>query len=247
MVLLLQPATLAPVQGVVFEGNRAVASDILLKALSRFVLGSGYTERSFRSAIELNLRPLYEQLGRLRAGFPSVTAISSGAGVQVKVSIEEGAVYRLGEVRVSGEDLPQEEMLRAAAFRRGEVADWRKITQSISGMERVLRGRGHLAASSRPERRFNDEASAVDLDIAVRKGPQFQFGELVLVGLAPDAEKRGRREFKLRPGDVLDEPYLDEFLKVFADTLNGGGSVSQELTVRPGTTTVDVKFTFRTR
>src|ERR1017187_2874783 len=93
-----RPAHLPKVAAIRFEGNAAIAGSALQAALAKVAMSQDYTERDFRRKLELNLRPLYEELGRLTVAFPHVNMASAGdAAVAVTAGIDEGPEWRLGK------------------------------------------------------------------------------------------------------------------------------------------------------
>ena len=100
LTLSFQPEVLPRVQLVAFTGNEAVASSDLSSVLSRIVANAEYTDRRFAAAVELNLRPVYEQRGYYRVQFVPGSPQVTEAGVSVNVAITEGAPYRLGKVEL---------------------------------------------------------------------------------------------------------------------------------------------------
>ena len=53
----------------------------------------------------------------------------------------------------------------------------------------------------------------VTYTIVASSGPQYRFGELHVLNLAPDARSRFDAAWKLQPGEIYDETYLAAFLK----------------------------------
>ena len=117
MVIVCRPAHLPRVAAIRFEGNAAIGRGALESAMAKVAIGQDYSERDFRRTLELNVRPLYEELGRLTVAFPRVSMAGAGDGaVVVTAAIDEGPLWRLGTVRLIGDDLPLADMHDAARF-----------------------------------------------------------------------------------------------------------------------------------
>jgi hypothetical protein len=69
MVVVCRPAHLPKVAAIRFEGNAAIADGALQAAMAKVAMDQEYTERDFRRKLEFNLRPLYDELGRLTVAF----------------------------------------------------------------------------------------------------------------------------------------------------------------------------------
>jgi outer membrane protein assembly factor BamA len=134
-------------------------------------MGQDYTERDFQRLLDFNVRPLYEELGRLTVAFPSVRMADSGdAAVAVTAGIDEGPVWQLGKVVLTGDALPLADMYDAARFAYGAPANWKQFMASIHQMEQVLRRDGYITVSSKPLRSFHEPTLVVDVNVEVRKG-----------------------------------------------------------------------------
>jgi len=244
---ICRPAHVPKIVAMQFEGNKAISTGVLEAILARVAEGEEYTEREFRNLLELNLRPRYEELGRLTVAFRRVKMTGAGEGaVAVTTVIEEGPVWRLGKVVLTGDALPVGPMVEAARFREGSPANWKEFLRSIQNMEGVLRRDGYIRVASNPVRSFREAEQVVDVTVEVKKGQQFLFGELHIEGLDPDAEPRVARLWKLPGGDPMNEFYINEFLGNAMPVLKGKAkSVRSDMHPRAGSNVVDVTITFR--
>jgi outer membrane protein assembly factor BamA len=173
--------------------------------------------------VEINLRRAYEEHGMYRVKFPKIDAEKAGAGrVTVTTAIEEGAQFKLGEVSFVGDNLPVEAMLKAAKFKKGQVANWTEIQSGIWAAERPVKRTGYFAAASRSERILRDDQSVLDLKISFTMGPLFHAGQLKIIGLTPELEAKARKLWKAQRGDPYDFEYAGEFLKEFGQSVSLG-------------------------
>lgn len=223
VLLSFQPATLPHIASMIFTGQHEPDSDTLAGLLTKLVADQGYTDRHFRQLVEVNLRRAYEDHGMYRVQFPKITAQKAGSGtVTVTTVIEQGPQYKLGEVSFVGDNLPVEAMLKAAKFKKGQIADWTEIQQGIWEAEKPVKRTGYFTASARPERVFHDGQLVLDLRIPFSMGPLYRSGELKIIGLTPDQEAKARKLWKLQPGDPYDYEYPDDFLKTFVQSVAPG-------------------------
>jgi outer membrane protein assembly factor BamA len=219
-ILSFQPETLPRVVSVAFTGNRDVTSADLAAVLNQVVNYQEYTARMFALAVELNLRPVYEQRGLYRVRFTPGGPQWTDAGVALNVAITEGEPYQLGGVILIGEDLPGDRMLSAAKLPNGKVANWKQIQDGIWEMEKVVRRTGFFEVRAVPERNYDDAGHILNLRIRIVKGPLYHFGEVNITGLAPDLQEKARRMWQPKPGDPYDYAYPNEFLRAFSKVVD---------------------------
>lgn len=247
MTVICRPSRLPRIAAIRFEGNAAIADGTLQAAMAKVAMGRDYTERDFRRMLELNVRPLYEDLGRLTVAFPRVTMTGAGdAAATVSAAIDEGPVWRLGKVVFTGGDLPLADLHEAARFAYGAPANWSRFMASVRNLEQVLRRDGYIMVSSKPVRSFQDAAQAVDVNVEIAKGRQFLFGELQIEGLDQGTRERLATLWKLPAGAPMNQPYVNEFVRSAMPLLRGRfRTFGSELHVRPGANVVDVTLKFR--
>ncbi len=220
-IILFQPDPLPRIATIAFTGQNELTAAQLESLIPKDMREHGYTDRLFRRAVELNLRRAYEERGMYRMRFPSITAHrETGWSVSVTTSVEEGAKFTLGDVQVLGDKLPIDAMLKAANFRKGEIANWTEIQNSIWDLEKPVKRIGYLHASAKPERILNDERHVLDIKLPVNLGPLCKFGQVRITGLAPDLEAKARKIWSLNPGDPFDYEYPREFFQAFFRTVD---------------------------
>jgi len=210
-VYLFRPETLPKVAALRFEGNQAVSTGDLAKALGRVAIGAEYTDIEFRSWVEYNLRPLYENIGRLRVSFPrlSVEPDASG-GVTVTTAVQEGAVYRIETLGIVGEDLPPA-VLNLMDLKPGEVVNVQAIAAGAQKMESALPHYGYLHPSSKIDRTLDDKKNLARITVTLHKGKLSRMGELRIAGLDAQAEAHNRARWPIPPGAPLDMDAVRSF------------------------------------
>jgi outer membrane protein assembly factor BamA len=215
MVISFQPEALPMVGSLSFTGNRELASGELSGRVQKIVGDQGYTDRHFRTIVEMNLRRAYEERGFYRVRFPNITARKATSSMEVTVAVEEGPQYTLGEVQLIGDKIPAAAMLEAADFKKGQVANWTEIQNGIWAMEKPLKRTGYYSAAAKPERVLRDDQRVLDLKISFSMGPLYRFGELRISGLPAGLEAEARKVWMLRPGDPFDYAYPTDFYRDF--------------------------------
>jgi outer membrane protein assembly factor BamA len=233
------------VSDVRFEGAHALSAAALRDAVAGIAIGNRYSEREFRQVLDLNVRSLYEERGYLKVDFPSIRLTQEGADLQVNVQVVEGSPWTLGMIFLD-KDLPADAMRKAAALWDMKAANWKLILEGITRMEKVLRREGYLDVKSKPVRIFRDDGRTVDLRIEISKGKQFVLGSLILTGLNERDRERAQSLFRIKPGEPLDQPYLEDYVKQCLDFLgNSVKSFESKMTLRGDTNLIDVTLTFK--
>ena len=231
-----QPDPLPRIAALNFTGQTELTQEQLAGLIPKDVREQGYTDRGFRQAVELNLGRAYEEHGMYRARFPSITTQREpGWSVTVTTAVEEGAKFTLGDVLILGDNLPVEAMLKAAKFRRGEIANWTQIQSSIWELERPVKRMGYLNAAAKPERIFHDEQRVLDIKLSFAMGPLFKFGQLQIAGLTPTLEAQARKIWSLNPGDPFDYDYPKDFSQAFFRVVDGRQFKKFNASMRKGT------------
>ncbi len=247
MEAVIRLANAPKIVGFRFTGQRAMESAALTTIAERLLKGREYSEREVRRLLEFNIKPLYEERGMLTAAFRRVRAVNPQVGtVDVAIDIDEGPVWTLGKVDIVGDGLPLDALRAAARFGERSSADWKKLMAAIAAMEQPLRQDGYIDVHSNPVRSFRKEGFIVDVTVEVTKGRQFVLGTIQLSGLDAADQVQAARLCKLRAGDHLNGPCLDEYTRAVLDVVTRRPkSVSRELRVRAGTKVVDVILSYR--
>ena len=215
LVIAFRPATPPPaVAEVRFTGNKVIPATALQNAISGTAIGSRYTEQRFRQLLDAGIRPLYEARGRVRVAFPilQVEQAQSVEGVAVTVEVNEGEVYNLGQVRFAGEDLPESDLRKAAAFATGDIANFTEVQAALDRVRRQLRRKGYLNPDVGFTRDIHDDKKTVDLTVQIDKGPQYVFASLRIEGLDIHGEAAIRKLWAMKPGQPFDSAYPEYFL-----------------------------------
>ena len=146
---MFQLETPPQISTLTFTGIEEFRSDDLATMLRKAMDSEGYTQRQFKAYLDGVVRQAYEEHGMYRVNFTKVASQKTGAqSVAVTTAISEGQKFTLGEVRIIGDSLPRDSMLKAAAFESGKLANWREIQQRIFALERPVKRTGYFEAKA---------------------------------------------------------------------------------------------------
>jgi outer membrane protein insertion porin family len=216
LVVLVRPDRPYPkVAEIHFANTKIYPPEILVRRFFNVAVGSNYTERRFRELLQSNIAPMYEERGRLGVKFTKIeTAPAEDVkGLVVTVEVDEGPVYELASVKVTGEGVPEEELLDAGRFKLEEDFSLEQVERSLERIRDVMRRNGYLKAQTRTERSLDEQARAVHLTVDVDKGPIYQMGRLKIEGLDILGEAAVKKSWTLKTGDPFRADYPEFFIE----------------------------------
>jgi outer membrane protein insertion porin family len=159
--------------------------------------------------------PQVEGLGRRRTGFPilPLPLLSSvDEALRVTIPVIEGKLYRLGEVKIEGNSIYSEELIRQViGLRSGEVANGERITKALAEDLKKLYGRSgfiqyeyDVNPDFKPNPQNPNEGVA-DFSISINEGKQFTLRRLEFAGNTYTRDNVLRREVAVNEGDTFDQ------------------------------------------
>ncbi|HYH85062.1 MAG TPA: outer membrane protein assembly factor BamA [Pyrinomonadaceae bacterium] len=159
--------------------------------------------------------PRVEGLGPKRTGFPILPLpiiSSTDEGLRVVVPIIEGKLYRLGEIKIEGNSIYSEELIRQViGLRPGEIANGQRIAKALYEDLKKLYGRSgfiqyepEVAPEFKPNPQKPDEGIA-DFTITINEGRQFTLRRLEFLGNTFTRDNVLRREVAVNEGDIFDQ------------------------------------------
>jgi outer membrane protein assembly factor BamA len=184
------------------------------------VLGKPYSRTTIDLFLAEQVRPIFQQKGYLRAklGPPEVRLTGNPnqklpEQIPIYVPVNPGPVYHWKHVEWSGNSvLSTITLTRAVPLKTGDVADGMAIE---AGWEHVRDDYGHvgyLQMNIEPTPVYDDQAHTVAYKVRIQEGRPFRFGNMVLTGLSPTAEKRLRETWPISPGELFDRTKYEEFV-----------------------------------
>lgn len=248
-----------PVCTMHFPGAQNVSEGKLIQS-SQELAGNDYS-RKFSSVFALkNLVPVYREVGQLRAAFSRPLAKPASdpkckGGVDLTIPVEEGAIYSWEKTEwADNHAVAVPELDAALGLKAGEVANGLKLDKGLIAVKKAYGRKGYLELRYTAQPEFDEAAKRVTYQIAVKEGPQYRMGNLIVKGYSEVAEKLLRAKWELKAGDAFNQDYLDEFMnksvreivqKVSAEYLAFGRALPKFISARQPnkkTLTVDVTF-----
>ncbi len=235
-----------------FEGSSAVSASELHTVMIENGIGQPYSEENVKALLDRYVRPLFEKQGYMRVRFPRIVGnpAEKVKGIEVRVTVDEGPVFKLGQVSVRGPGADDSKrLLRMANIQTSESTysiNGDEITSGVDKIRSVLHGEGHLDAKVSVDRTIHDSAQTVDVAFNVDPGPVYTFGKLTVNGLGLDGEAAIRKMWTVKPGD----PYPGGYPNNFVDEVrkqglfDNLGDISATPSINHDTRVVDVTLNF---
>lgn len=200
-----------------FEGNRAISDAELRAALGQpspynpfgFFYRRWRTRAGDFEAVRDTVRELYLDRGYLdvKVAPPRLEARPGRDSVMV-VTIEEGDLYRVAEVTISGVTLfPLAELEREIhpLLRPGDVAARSALRQAAQALRDYYGRRGYVDTTVRPQTVAAADRPLVNVRFDIREGELARVRNIFIRGNTRTKDKVIRREIGLAPGEILDE------------------------------------------
>ena len=237
-----------------FVGASVVPETELLKA-AQAIISTDYSRGFVAQFASGTLFQLYRQRGHWRAAFQRPAAklgddAGCSNGVAVSLSVDEGIAYLWDKAEWTGNTaMPARELDALLAMKPGEIANGSKVDDGVRIIRKAYLRRGYLGVRVDSEPALDDATHRATFRVGVHEGPQFRMGTISIAGLSDATANRLKSKWVLKPGDVYDEYYSDDFLPAEVANLRRGGAtfktVSVGRTLNTQALTVDVTITFK--
>jgi hypothetical protein len=226
--------------------DRGVIPESELQSTVKALLVRPYSRFAAREQVETMTLPVYKKFGYLRVQPRMPQAEPDGScknGVALKLMIEPGPAFVWEKAAWSGNKVYSAADLDAAlAMKPGEVANGQRIDAGLADVLRAYGKLGYAAVQINPQPQFNDGGKRVSLNIAINEGAQFKMGQLAVAGISETSAAMFKELWRIKPGEVYDATYLNEFLSRLA--IAGGISPEQirriKTSVKPDSRTSSV-------
>jgi len=214
--------------------------------------------------VQRDLLPIYHARGYLKASFgdpepkavqqPSAEALVEGPRnqtvVDVAFAVTPGGQYKLKSLAWTGNhEVDTATLEKMVHIETGQPANTVRLNQELKEVQKLYGTRGFVTATVIADAEFDDAADAVAIRLEVKEGPEFHMGELEFRGLDNSLTAKLRNAWKLRPGDVYDASYLDQYLpaaqKLLPPSLDW--EVASHVTANGHEKTVDVDLVYSVR
>jgi outer membrane protein insertion porin family len=237
--------SLPAISNVTFTGNKVISTVKLQNTINDVAYGQPFTRDGFRLLLENQVKPLYDAIGMIRVAFPEFTTEPDPRvkGVAVHVTVEEGGVYKLEKVTITGAD---RDYLNTAKIKTGDIVNFDEIKNGLERVKAQLKKEGHTHVDGDVDRKIDDVAKTVSVNLVIEEGDQYTFGKLTIVGLDLNGEPAVRKLWGVSAGKPFNPSYPQHFLdRIREDGMfDGLGETKATTQIDEKTHIVDVTLTF---
>ncbi|HWP55560.1 MAG TPA: POTRA domain-containing protein [Pyrinomonadaceae bacterium] len=173
-----------------FEGNKIFSATELAQNIRECM--TKYRDAYYDSQVfdycEHVLANFVRSRGYLEAKFGEPRLEESSGALVINISVDEGVLYRFGEVKIEGSSLFSPEKLRAMSpLRKGEIGDGEKLSEWLYDKLKQLYGEhGYIqyTAELTPEFKSGPDKSegVVDFKVEIDEGRCFKVGKIKFAG-----------------------------------------------------------------
>jgi outer membrane protein insertion porin family len=206
------------IKRIAFVGNRAIAPwelknvmETKESSLISFITGSGvYQRETLRNDLR-RLEAFYQTRGFLRVDIsePDVRVDPKANGIFITIAVKEQDQYRVGRLRVEGDDLfSAAELKNLMKLQEGEIFDRSQLANDVLKISDRYTERGYAFADVVPLTNIDQQKRLVNIDVQIDRGPQVRVGRVLIVGNEITRDKVIRREIRLNEGDLFDSSKL---------------------------------------
>lgn len=246
------------VQSIDFEGNKELRDGQLRrkgmkntrqKSIFNIFNSSKYIPEKYREDLK-KVVDEYKSIGFRDAKTVSDTVIRvDQKNVAIKIKVEEGRPYYLGDVTFTGNSVfPTETLQRIFSYQKGDRYDAVGIFKKISGSEKdddlatLYMDRGYLFSQLIPiEKGVKNDT--IDLEIKISEGEPATYNRVTFSGNDVTYDHVIARELRTKPGDLFSKTEIKRTLYELA----GLGyfeptQINPDIKPNPETNTVDLNW-----
>jgi outer membrane protein assembly factor BamA len=250
------------VRNIEFTGVSDADRPALAEAAQKFA-ERAYSRSRLEAFVERQLMPVFHAQGYLKAScgepqpkvvrLPAADTPETDEGprhqtiVDVTFDVTPGPQFKVKSLGWSGNhEFTTETLAKMVHLVPGETANTVRLADDLKSVQKLYGSRGFITASIKANAQFDDAPGTVAMVLEVKEGFVFHMGELEYRGLDNSLTAKLRAVWKIRPGDVYDATYLDEYLpeahKLLPARLDW--EVSPHVTANVADKTVDVDLIY---
>jgi outer membrane protein insertion porin family len=206
------------IKRITFVGNRAIepwelknVMETKESSLISFITGTGVYQREMLRNDLRRLEAFYQTRGFLRVEIsePDVRVDPKANGIFITIAVKEQEQYRVGRLRVEGDDLfSAAELKNSMKLQEGEIFDRSQLANDVLKISDRYTERGYAFADVVPLTSIDQAKRLVNIDVQIDRGPQVRVGRILIVGNEITRDKVIRREIRLNEGDLFDSSKL---------------------------------------
>ncbi|MCX5680381.1 MAG: outer membrane protein assembly factor BamA [Candidatus Omnitrophica bacterium] len=200
--------TRVKVSSVNIIGNKAIKTDVIKKAMSTrpaswiFFTPGIFKEEGFQDDID-NIKAMYDDIGYLDIEVtPKLDYKNDGTTLDITLDINEGKLYTVGDVTVTGNlVLPEKNVWAKISSKPGKPFSVRAIRNDTVNIRQYYFEYGYLNVVIDAERNLNQTTGKIDISINIDPKDIVYVGKIEVRGNQKTREIIIRREVRVYPGE----------------------------------------------
>ncbi|MDD3771630.1 MAG: outer membrane protein assembly factor BamA [Weeksellaceae bacterium] len=257
LVVNVEKGNRVKIKNIEFTGNNELRDGQLRRKAMKntrkrslnFLKSSKYIPSKYKEDLQKIIEE-YKSIGYRDAKIISDTVIVDKSGnLSIKIAIEEGKPYYLGNVTFTGNSVYSTEILeRVFAYQKGDRYDAVGINKKVSGSEKdddiqtLYMDRGYLFSNVIPIEK-NVKNDTIDLEIKIIEGEPATFNRVTFSGNDVTYDHVIARELRTQPGDLFSK---SEIKRTYFELANLGyfepTQINPDVQPNPETNTVDLNW-----
>lgn len=217
------------IRDILYEGISGVTSKELDKLMSqkkKSFFNAGNFQASNIDSDKASIISYYATKGYPDASITSVETVPTGEEsddviyLNIVYSIEEGEMWTLGTIRVSGNEVfSDNEIENQITIHDGDVFDIQKVSTTLQNIGTLYYDTGYIRANINPTEMRDEDNHVISYDITISEGPQSIVEEVIISGLTKTKSYVFERELSMHVGDVFSRA---DYIKSQQNLLNTG-------------------------
>jgi outer membrane protein assembly factor BamA len=223
----------------------------LLQAAARSFAGEDYLRSRLLAQERLDLLPVYEARGYLKAHFsdaqPKVAQDGPQTLVDVSLPVAPGLQYKLTALEITGNTaFPTDKLRDLIQLKTGEPANSVELASDLQQMHKLYGTKGYLFARVNAVPSMDDSNATVSYKLNVVEDDMYRMGDLSIEGLPEENANRMTAQWQMKKGDPFDDSYPQRFFSIlYRDFgLRGSYNVAQKRAINRQDKTVSVVLHF---
>ncbi|MFH0944176.1 MAG: outer membrane protein assembly factor [Planctomycetota bacterium] len=214
-VLEIHEGPKVEVEGIEFLGLETVDPDSLEQVMTtrptRLLLIKSYLRRDALDRDIIELQRFLQEEG-YRDGQAALDAVEFNTAqdeATVKIRIQEGVRYSIGEIRIEGNTaLLDQELYAEIRLREGDPIRMTAVDKDLRRIVARYGELGYVRCRAESKIAFGQQGSSVSLTYVVDEGNQKRIRDVVIRGNTNTRDEIIRRESTLNPGDIASSKEL---------------------------------------
>ena len=227
LVFVIKEGPKVKVGKIRFQGNTIFSNAKMIRAmkLSRpnglppwfYILHKTYHKGKMEADMEM-VRSLYQDAGYFKAlihrpevkmtdtsrRWPFLFKWGRGKRVDVKIKVEEGELYHMGDLTIRGNKLFKHEQLQPIfGMKKGDIFSANKARESLDDFRKLYGEFGYINFTAIPEIDFDDKERIINFSLDFDEDKQFFVRRLRFAGNTKTRDKVIRRELFLSEGGIF--------------------------------------------